>query len=185
MTKRLFAGLLLLSASLLLAQNASVSAPAADTWKPLQFLMGTWEAKTQGGSAVATTSGTYTFQLELRGHVLARHSTNDGCKGPTDFDCEHGDLLYVYQESPGRPLKAIYFDNEGHVIVSDVTTASPNIAIFVSPAAFSTTPESCFREAEVQIPSRRTILDFLDRWKIHWKGFPQVGGTNACATKNS
>jgi hypothetical protein len=44
----------------------------------------------------------------------ARHSTSDaGCKGPTSFDCDHGDLLYVYQDAPRQSLKAIYFDNEG------------------------------------------------------------------------
>ena len=123
------AGLVLFS-SVIWAQNATT-----DTWKPLQFLVGTWEAKTQGGSAGAVSSGTYTFQLELRGQILARHSTNAGCKGPTDFDCEHGDLLYVYRQAPSTPLKAIYFDNEGHVIQYDVTTPDANTAVFVSAAS--------------------------------------------------
>lgn len=113
-------------------QNAT---PAESAWKSLQFLVGTWEAKTQGGSAGAVGSGTYIFQLELRGHVLARHSGTAGCKGPADFDCEHSDLLYVYQSSPGGPVKAIYFDNEGHVINYDVTTPAPNRAVFLSSAS--------------------------------------------------
>jgi hypothetical protein len=54
--------------------------------------------------------------LELRDHVLARHIASTGCKGPTDFDCERGDLLYVYPDLSSRGLKAVYFDNEGHVI---------------------------------------------------------------------
>src|SRR5215831_6339460 len=99
----------------LAAQKAATSRPA-DPWQPLRFLIGTWEAKTSGGTAGATVSGAYTFRLELRDHVLARHTTSTGCKGPTDYDCDHGDLLYVYTESPGTGLKAIYFDNEGHVI---------------------------------------------------------------------
>jgi hypothetical protein len=45
---------------------------------------------------------------ELRNHVLARHSASAGCKGPADFDCEHGDLLYLYQDAAGQPPKAIY-----------------------------------------------------------------------------
>ncbi len=106
--------------------------PAADPWQPLRFLLGTWEAATQSGSAGATGTGTYMFQLELRNHVLARHTATAGCKGPADFDCEHGDLLYVYQDSPGLPLKAIYFDNEGHVIHYDVTVPEPNTAVFIS-----------------------------------------------------
>lgn len=130
---RQFAAVLVLFTAVLCGQNAPK--PVEDNWKPLQFLMGTWEAKTQGGSAGAVGSGMYTFQLELRGHILARHSTNTGCKGPADFDCEHGDLLYVYREAPGTPLKAIYFDNEGHVIHYDVTAREANTAVFVSPAS--------------------------------------------------
>ncbi len=134
MIKQLVAGFLFYG-SVLCAQSAPATAPAGDPWRSLQFLMGTWEAKTLGGSAGAASSGSYTFQLELRGHVLARHSANAGCKGPADFDCEHGDLLYVYPEPAGGSLKAIYFDNEGHVINYDVTTSAPNTAVFATPAS--------------------------------------------------
>ena len=43
-------------------------------WQPLRLLIGTWDAKTQGGSANAVVSGSYTFQLELGGNLLARHT---------------------------------------------------------------------------------------------------------------
>jgi hypothetical protein len=101
----------------------------------VRFLLGSWEAKTQGGSAGAAGSGTYTFRLELKGHVLARHSAAAGCTGPADFDCEHGDLLYLYQDAAGEPLKAIYFDNEGHVIHYEVTAPAPKTAVLVSAAS--------------------------------------------------
>jgi hypothetical protein len=98
---------------------------AANPWKPFEFLIGTRESKTSGGSAGAASSGTYTFQAELKDHVLARHSSNSGCKGPADFDCLRGDLLYVYQEAAGQSYKAIYFDNEGHVIHCEVFIPAP------------------------------------------------------------
>jgi len=114
----------------LMAQNPPASVP--DSWKALTFLEGTWDAKAEG-PAGATTSGTYTFERELGGHIFARHSTsNAGCKGPATFDCEHGDLLYVYEEAPGQPLQAIYFDNEGHVIHYDVSTPAPTTVVFDS-----------------------------------------------------
>jgi hypothetical protein len=119
---------------IVMAQRSTQTQPA-DPWKALRFLLGTWEAKTQGGSAGAAASGTYTFRLDLKDHVLARHSLNAECKGPADFDCEHGDLLYLYPDTAGQPLKAIYFDNEGHVIHYDVTTPAPNTAILVSAAS--------------------------------------------------
>jgi hypothetical protein len=112
---------------------ASGSSAQTDAWKQLRFLIGTWDAKTLGGSAGAASSGTYSFQLELRDHILARHtSSSAGCKGPASFDCEHGDLLYVYQDAPSQPYKAIYFDNEGHVIHYDVSIPSPSNVVFLS-----------------------------------------------------
>jgi hypothetical protein len=105
---------------------------AEPSWKPLEFLIGSWEAKTQGGSAGASGSGAYTFRLELKEHVLARHSSTAGCKGPRDFNCEHGDLLYVYPA--GSAYRAVYFDNEGHVINYDVSTPAPMTAVFLSKA---------------------------------------------------
>jgi hypothetical protein len=123
---------------LLLFCSVSLCAQTPMPANPLQslaFLEGTWEAKTQGGSAGASGNGTYTFRLELADHVLARHSHAENCKAPTDFDCEHGDLLYVYADAPGQPLKAIYFDNEGHVIHYEVTTPDPATAVFLSDAS--------------------------------------------------
>ena len=125
----------LLCGANLYAQTTPTTASITASWKSLQFLMGTWEAKTQDGSAEAAVSGTYTFALDLRNHILARHSSNDGCKGPADFDCEHGDLLYVYQDAPRQPFKAIYFDNEGHVIHYDVSTPTATTALFLSDAS--------------------------------------------------
>ena len=111
----------------------AAQAPAASQpgpFKALAFLEGTWQATAQGA---ATASGRYTFQTELGDHILARHSTSDpNCKGPATFDCAHGDLLYVFQEAPGQPLKAIFFDNEGHVIHYSVATPTPSTAIFLS-----------------------------------------------------
>jgi hypothetical protein len=118
---RTLAFAVLFSAANLAAQNP---------WAPLNFLIGRWEAKTQGGSAGASAAGGYVFQPELRNHVLARHSSKSGCTGAADFDCEHEDLLYIYPA--GRAYKAIYFDSEGHVIHYDVSIPSPATAVFLS-----------------------------------------------------
>src|SRR5258708_27522657 len=115
-----------LPAFLALPLLAQVSSQPADPWTALGFLQGTWEAKASGDSG-AQVQGTYTFQMELKNHVLSRHSHYAaGCKGPVDFDCDHGDLLHVDQDTPGQPLKAIYLDNDGHVLhYSASTPTSP------------------------------------------------------------
>ncbi|HEV2473232.1 MAG TPA: hypothetical protein VGS41_11235, partial [Chthonomonadales bacterium] len=114
-----------------LAQNALQS--HADPFQPIFFLIGTWEARTINNPSV-TAVGAYTFQSELNGHVVARHSISDTakCKGPADFNCEHGDMLYIYADAPGQPLHAIYFDNEGHVIHYAVSAPTPASAEFLS-----------------------------------------------------
>jgi hypothetical protein len=127
---KVFAGMI--STLLTVSIAAQSPTPSSDPWKALKFLQGTWQAQAKGDAGV-TAMGTYTFKSELGDHVLARHSTTaSGCKGPATFDCEHGDLLYVYQDAPGQPLKAIYFDNEGHVIHYSVSTPDATTAIFLS-----------------------------------------------------
>ena len=81
----------------------------------LKFLEGTWTAQAPGqGSAPF---GSYSFVRELNGHMLARHSTDDpSCKVPTTAECARRDVFFVFQESPGAPLKALYLDTEGHLI---------------------------------------------------------------------
>jgi hypothetical protein len=117
---------LLIGTALLSAQTGN------ERWNPLRFLEGTWDAKTQGETSGVNATGAYTFRKELGGHILARHTSATGCKGPVDFNCEHGDLLYIYQDLPDQPLKAIYFDNEGHVIHYTISTPTPTSAVFLS-----------------------------------------------------
>jgi len=113
-----------------------VKAPAkADPWAGLRFLIGSWEAKTIGGVAQAQASAGYAFRLELRDHVLARHSRSGACSAPDDFDCQHSDLLYIYPTGSGSAFEAIYFDNEGNVIHYGVTTPKPGTLIFLSDPA--------------------------------------------------
>jgi hypothetical protein len=119
------------------AQNPS--SPTSDPFQTLSFLEGTWNAMAQGKGGAAAT-GSYTFRLELANHVLARHSYTSACKGPADYNCEHGDLSHIFQQV--AKLKAIYFDSEGHVIHYDVTTPEVNTAVFLSDGS---TPGPQFR----------------------------------------
>ena len=129
-----FVAVAALFALALTPSHRALSAPA-DPWKALAFLEGTWGAHAQAGSAGAQSNGTYTFKPELKNHVLVRRSDSAACKGPADFDCEHSDVLYVYQEAENQPLMAMYFDNEGHVIHYTVSTPDSSTAIFISDAS--------------------------------------------------
>jgi hypothetical protein len=112
-----------------------VKAQLPATQEPLQslsFLQGTWEAKTDSSSGVSS-AGKYSFELELRNHIMARQSVSkESCKGPESYDCSHNDLLYIYPGELDQPLQAIYFDNEGHVIKYQISTPTPMTAVFLS-----------------------------------------------------
>jgi hypothetical protein len=69
---------------------------AQDPWKPLQFLIGQWNA--DGGAC--------SFDFDLERKVLIRKSY----AGP------HHDLTVIYVDPESKSLMAIYFDNEDHVI---------------------------------------------------------------------
>jgi hypothetical protein len=159
------------------AQSAPAQSPHAgsETWKTLQFLIGTWEAKTQGGSSGAASNGTYLFRLELKDHLLARHTAAAACAGPADFDCEHADLLYIYPAAPGQPsFKAIYFDNEGHVIHYDVSVPTGGTAVFLSDPkepgpqyrlSYELKGEVMSGRFEIRMPGRAEFASYLQ-----WSG---------------
>jgi len=161
--------LLLLFALSLYAQSTPTE---ADQWSALSFLEGTWDAKATGNGVAAM--GTYTFRLELRDHILARHGSLTECKGPSTYDCEHGDLLYVYRDAPAQPLKAIYFDNEGHVIHYDVSTPSPASAVFLSDSsqpgpqfrlAYELKGQVMFGKFQIRVPGQQEWKTYLE-----WSG---------------
>jgi len=137
----------LFAAAPIVAQTVSQSAPRTDTQgdppspnypakqKPLlsldslSFLEGTWEAGSRDGK---TDMGTYSFARQLNRHLLARMGPGDkpcppgtGWKSPV---CAQNDLFYVFQDSAGAPLKAIYFDGEGHVIRYTVDITHSEVA---------------------------------------------------------
>ena len=160
--KRLLMAVLILLPAMAFGQSGA----APDPFKALSFLEQNWEANTNGYGGVKST-GTYTFRRELGGHILARRSTSDvTCKGPTDFDCGHGDMLYVYQDAPGQPLKAIYFDNEGHVIHYQVSAQSGQATFLSEPG-----PGPRFRLSYRGVGADQVVTTFEVAPPDHPEGF--------------
>lgn len=91
--------------------NAQQPVKAAD-WTPYNFLIGEWVG--DGSGAPGQGTGSVTFSLDLLNRVLVR-------RGSTDFPMQgnrpaftHQDLMIVFQQED--KTKAMYWDNEGHVI---------------------------------------------------------------------
>lgn len=134
---RLIATLVLAASALSLGAQAPATSPPADPLASLDFLLGTWTAKTTAtaGSAGAQVVGTYTFRRDLAGHALTRSSSEDTCKGPKDFDCSHHDQLTIFSTPDNALPSALYLDSEGHVIHYTITTPDSHTAIFLSQTA--------------------------------------------------
>src|SRR6185437_6502540 len=131
---------ILVISSPVIAQTAT-SSTSADPLAPLDFLIGTWSAKTDtaASTAGAQGSGTYTFRRDLNGHALVRSSSYDSCKGPSNFDCSHRDQLTIFADPNAMAMHkasilAFYLDSEGHVIYYAISTPDPHTVIFNSQA---------------------------------------------------
>lgn len=138
---RRFVLLALISCAASVAAQSPASTQPADPLAPLDFLIGTWSAKTDSAasSAGAQGTGTYTFRHDLNGHALVRSSSYDSCKGPSNFDCTHRDQLTIFADPNAMALHkasllALYLDSEGHVIYYAISTPDPHTVIFNSQA---------------------------------------------------
>ncbi len=109
----------------LLAAGSLAAAGRADAeegWGALDTLVGTWTGEGEGQPG--TGGGGFTFQKELGGKVLVRRSRADYPAAQGRPAVHHEDLLVVYRDQAGAPPRAIYFDNEGHVIRYAVRTSA-------------------------------------------------------------
>ena len=94
---------------LLLLAASFLSGQPADPWTSLQFLTGEWVGET------SASSGACSFTFDLQRKVLIRKSYAESSSS------RHEDMMVIYFE---KGLKAIYFDNEDHVIHYTVESSS-------------------------------------------------------------
>jgi hypothetical protein len=66
-------------------------------------------------------SGSFSLTPDLDGKVLVRRNHADLPASNGRPAAKHDDLMVIYRDA-GKAVKAIYFDNEGHVIEYMVTT---------------------------------------------------------------
>jgi hypothetical protein len=108
------------------------AAAAEDPWAGFRFLIGEWVGEGSGQPGEGT--GHFTLSLDLQGKVLVRRNRTayPAANGRPAFT--HEDLMVIYAEPGGKGQRAIYFDNEGHVINYQVTAAAGSGLTFVSEA---------------------------------------------------
>ena len=86
----------------------------SDPWVAWRFLVGEWTG--QGSGQPGEGTGSSSFAFDLGGKILVRRNRADYPATKDRPAVSHEDLLIVYQASDGPSARAIYLDNEGHVI---------------------------------------------------------------------
>jgi hypothetical protein len=81
--------------------------------EPLQFLLGDWVG--EGGGGPGQGSGYFSFAPDLQAQVIVRKNHAEYPATQDQPAYQHDDLMIVYNDAD-KTTRAIYFDNEGHVI---------------------------------------------------------------------
>jgi len=126
-----------IAAILLAVVSCAHAQQPASPWKDFDFLLGEW-TWSGGGQPGQATTGRSVFQPDLNGTVLKRAVHLEYPATPQRAAFSHDDLLYLYHDPSDSSLRAIFFDNENHVIRYTVTVAQDSIQ-FLSDAAPSGT----------------------------------------------
>ncbi len=129
---RILCVLFLITVAELLPRTIAGSSEARKSdWGPLGFLLGDWVG--EGGGQPGQGTGEFSFHPGLQNRILVRKSY---AAYPATKDrpaSRHDDLTVIYKESESAPPRAIYFDNEGHVINYSITVSPDQKTIeFVS-----------------------------------------------------
>jgi len=102
----------------------------ASNWEAFQFLLGEWQGGQEGDPDQGY--GRFSFEFNLNENILVRRNRTVFPATKERKGYTHDDLLIIYTEFTGLQ-RAIYFDNEEHVIHYEVSvTPDQNSIILVS-----------------------------------------------------
>jgi hypothetical protein len=96
-------------------------------FQPIAFLMGEWVG--EGGGKPGDSTGWFSFALDLDKKIAVRKNHADLKNGV------HDDLMVAYADPGRKGLRAIYWDNEGHVINYVVESVADGVRFLSDPAA--------------------------------------------------
>jgi hypothetical protein len=102
------------------------NAPSWDNWS---WLEGEWTG--EGSGRPGEGAGSFSFKFDLDRNILIRKSHSEYPASENKPRIIHDDLMIVYPDNTGIPSRAIYFDNEGHIINYTIEYTSGSI-IFTS-----------------------------------------------------
>ena len=92
-------------------KNSKGSGRATNRWPGWEPFFGTWQGTETG--ALGQAEGEFSFQPELQGAVLVRHSYAEYPASKDKPAYRHDDLMVIYSNDDGKKTRADYWDNEG------------------------------------------------------------------------
>ena len=129
------------------------SGQQANIWDKLDFLIGEWYGEGSGIPGEGT--GTFTFSYDLDKKIMIRRSHSDYLANDFKRRTLIDDLMIIYTNN-NTPVKAAYFDSEGHSINYSITYAGDSI-IFTSD---STSQAPVFRLTYSRIDDKKIKTSF-------------------------
>lgn len=115
--------------------SAAQSPPRTASWEAWQSLIGFWVGEGDPAQGVSH----FSFLPDLQGQVLVRKNHAEYPASKDRPAVVHEDLLIVYGGSDAD-RKAVYFDNEGHVIEYGVTVSADRKTFVLLSAAAAGSP---------------------------------------------
>ncbi len=110
-----------------------------NTWEQFDFLIGEWSSPVSGQPGEGV-SGSSRFFYDLDQNLLIRTSRAEFAPEPgAEKGLVHQDLLIIYRQADFR---AIYFDNEGHVIHYTVSFPDKQPGVVFESEASNTNPRA-------------------------------------------
>jgi hypothetical protein len=138
------AAVMLLGVSQLQAQNQA--AKLDSKWSAM---VGEWAG--EGSGNPGSGAGTSSFQYDLQKQVLVRRSHSEYPAAGGRPATVHDDLMVIYPGT-GEESRAIYFDNEGHVIEYTATwsAAGDTLTFLSKPTSGAPQFRLIYKKAEAQ-----------------------------------
>jgi hypothetical protein len=111
-----------------LAVSCNLSAQNnTDVWLKWKYLIGNWAGEGNGTPGKGT--GFFSFKTDLNDKILVRKNYSEYPATADKPAIVHNDILIIYPDTSGNPVKAIYFDNEGHVINYAISYSDSSIVL--------------------------------------------------------
>jgi hypothetical protein len=160
----------LLFVSIFYSSNAQQT---TNPWSKWDYLLGEWIGDGKGEPGEGKGSFTLTSDLDKNVLVRINHTEYQPTKDRPALN--HEDIMIVYSGNTGASAKAIYFDNEKHVINYIISYSDDGNDIILTSEAIEGTPRFRFTYKRIDANKIKTIFEIAppgnpDAFNVYLEG---------------